>query len=96
MFVNIVPLKTRGVEHQCNNTQLPPPFRVLQSPGTLVPLALRALHSEDLEISGKVEVRATLMSSERENAMLENIVQRLSLEPGITAVSWEVAEQEVV
>ncbi|MBV8052574.1 MAG: MgtC/SapB family protein [Acidobacteriaceae bacterium] len=60
-----------------------------------LPLALRALHSEDLESPGRVEVRATLISSERENAMLEKIVQRLSLEPGITAVSWEAGELQV-
>jgi putative Mg2+ transporter-C (MgtC) family protein len=59
-----------------------------------LPLALRALHSEDLNTSGKVEVRATLVSAERQNAMLEDIVQRLSLESGITAVSWEVAAHE--
>jgi hypothetical protein len=34
-----------------------------------------------------VEVRATLVSGERQNAMLEEIVQRLSLESGISAVS---------
>jgi hypothetical protein len=44
--------------------------------------------SEDLESPGKIEVRATLMSSERENAMLESMVQRLSLEPGISACLW--------
>jgi hypothetical protein len=51
----------------------------------VLPLTLNALHSEDLESPGKIEVRATLMSSERENAMLESMVQRLNLEPGITA-----------
>jgi putative Mg2+ transporter-C (MgtC) family protein len=55
-----------------------------------LPLALRALHSRDENSGGKVEVRAILVSPERQNAMLENIVQRLSVEPGITAVSWEV------
>jgi putative Mg2+ transporter-C (MgtC) family protein len=59
-----------------------------------LPLTLRALHSEDLNSSGKVEVRATLVSSERQNAMLEDIVQRLSVESGISAVSWELAAQE--
>jgi len=58
-----------------------------------LPLALRSLHSEDVD-SGKVAVRATLISPERQNAMLENIVQRLSVEPGITSVSWELGAHE--
>ena len=59
-----------------------------------LPLTLHALHSEDLNSSGKVEVRATLVSAERQNAMLEDIVQRLSVESGISAVSWEVDARE--
>jgi len=59
-----------------------------------LPLALRSLHSEDVDSTGKVAVRATLISPERQNAMLENIVQRLSIEPGITAVSWELGAHE--
>lgn len=59
-----------------------------------LPITLHALHSEDLNSSGKVEVRATLVSAERQNAMLEDIVQRLSLESGVSAVSWELALQE--
>jgi putative Mg2+ transporter-C (MgtC) family protein len=60
-----------------------------------LPLNLHALHSEDLDSSGKVEVRATLVSTERQNAMLEDVVQRLSLESGVSAVSWELAAQEM-
>jgi len=59
-----------------------------------LPLTLHALHSEDLDSTGKVEVRATLVSAERQNAMLEDIVQRLSIESGISAVSWEVDAQD--
>lgn len=59
-----------------------------------LPLALRALHSDDVNSGGKVEVRATLISADRQNAMLEDIVQRLSLEPGVTAVSWEAVAHE--
>lgn len=59
-----------------------------------LPITLHALHSEDLNSSGKIEVRATLVSAERQNAMLEDIVQRLSVESGISAVSWEVDAQE--
>ena len=59
-----------------------------------LPLTLHALHSEDVDSTGKVEVRATLLSSERQNAMLEDIVQRLSVESGISAVSWELVSRE--
>lgn len=52
-----------------------------------LPITLHALHSEGLNSTGRVEVRATLVSGERQNAMLEEIVQRLSLESGISAVS---------
>jgi hypothetical protein len=34
-----------------------------------LPLTLHALHSEDLNSSGKVEVRAMLVSAERQNAL---------------------------
>jgi uncharacterized membrane protein YhiD involved in acid resistance len=47
-----------------------------------------------LTSSGNVEVRATLVSAERQNALLEDIVQRLSVESGISAVSWEVDAKE--
>lgn len=59
-----------------------------------LPITLHALHSEDLNSTGKVEVRATLVSAERQNALLEEIVPRLGLESGVSgvsAVSWELA-----
>jgi putative Mg2+ transporter-C (MgtC) family protein len=59
-----------------------------------LPMTLHALSSEDMNTTGKVEVRAILISAQRRNAMLEDIVQRLSLEPGVSAVSWELAAQE--
>ena len=59
-----------------------------------LPFTLHALRSEDVNSSGKVEVRATLCSSERQNIMLEDIVQRLGLESGVSAVSWELASRD--
>jgi putative Mg2+ transporter-C (MgtC) family protein len=59
-----------------------------------LPLALRALQSEDIDSLGKVEVRATLVSAGRQDAILEQIVGTLCLEPGVTTVSWEVIGQE--
>ena len=59
-----------------------------------LPIALQALHSEDIDATGKVEVRATFNSNGRQDAALENVVGRMSLEPEITAVSWEAVSHE--
>jgi putative Mg2+ transporter-C (MgtC) family protein len=59
------------------------------------PLLLRSLKSDDVEHTGKVEVQAILTSTGRQNSLLEQIVSRLSLESGVTGVSWEIiAEHE--
>jgi len=52
------------------------------------------LHSEDLDSTGKVEVRANFHSHGRQDAMLENVADRMSLEPEISAVSWQVVTNE--
>lgn len=56
-------------------------------------LVLRSLLSEDIDPPGKLEIRATLMSSGRQDDALERIVNRLSLEPSVSKVSWEVVGQ---
>jgi putative Mg2+ transporter-C (MgtC) family protein len=59
------------------------------------PLLLKSLKSDDVERTDKVEVQAVLTSTGRQNLLLEQIVSRLSLEPGVSGVSWEIlAEQE--
>jgi putative Mg2+ transporter-C (MgtC) family protein len=59
------------------------------------PLLLKSLRSDDVEHTGKVELQAILTSTGRQNLLLEQIVSRLSLEPGVSGVSWEiVAEHE--
>lgn len=59
------------------------------------PLLLKSLKSDDVEHADRVEVHAILTSTGRQNLLLEQIVSRLSLEPGVSGVSWEiVAEQE--
>jgi putative Mg2+ transporter-C (MgtC) family protein len=59
------------------------------------PLLLKSLKSDDVENTDKVEVQATLTSTGRQNLILEQIVSRLSLEPGVSGVSWEIlAEHE--
>ncbi|PLZ97945.1 hypothetical protein CEN50_13115 [Fischerella thermalis CCMEE 5268] len=57
-------------------------------------LRLRSLHSEDLETPDRVEVEADLVTQERNDTFLEQIVSRLSLEPGVSAVSWRIIEEE--
>ena len=54
------------------------------------PLFLKSLTSDDLEHTDKVEVHAMLLSAGHENTVLEQIVSRLSLEPGVSGVSWEI------
>jgi putative Mg2+ transporter-C (MgtC) family protein len=54
------------------------------------PLALIALHSLDDELLNRVNVKAHLKSIGPKEEALEQIVTRLSLEPGVTAISWEV------
>ena len=51
--------------------------------------ACGSIESEDLPESGKVCVTADTPPGTRKDAALENIVGRLSLEPFVTAVSWE-------
>ena len=59
------------------------------------PLLLKSLKSDDVEHTDKVEVQAILTSTGRQDLLLEQIVSRLSLEPGVSGVSWEiVAEHE--
>ncbi len=58
-------------------------------------LRLRSLYSEDLEDNADfVSVEAELLSQERNDAFLERIVSRLSLESGVTSVRWRIIEQE--
>jgi putative Mg2+ transporter-C (MgtC) family protein len=59
------------------------------------PLLLKSLKSDDVDHTGRVEILATLTSRGRQNSLLEGIVSRFSLEPGVSGVSWEIlAENE--
>ncbi|MGI0480216.1 MgtC/SapB family protein [Geminocystis sp. CENA526] len=62
---------------------------------SLIPMRLRSLRSEDLEdFPDKVEVEAEIVTQTRNDEILEQIVSRLSLEPGVTAANWRIIEQE--
>ena len=52
-------------------------------------LGLRRLTSENLEDSPQVTVSALLVSADRNDSALEQIIGRISLEPFVTAVHWQ-------
>ncbi|MDR3748365.1 MAG: MgtC/SapB family protein [Acidobacteriota bacterium] len=62
---------------------------LIQNVGRM-PLALIALHSLDDELLARVNVKAYLKCIGPKEEALEQIVTRLSLESGVTAISWEV------
>ncbi len=53
-------------------------------------LGLRQISSEDLPDTTRVVVTANAMSSTQNNAALEQIVGRLSLEPIVSAAKWRI------
>jgi putative Mg2+ transporter-C (MgtC) family protein len=57
------------------------------------PLGLYRLQSEDQEGTNRVMVRAHLKATGRHEERLEQIVTRLSLEPGVTTIRWEIISE---
>jgi putative Mg2+ transporter-C (MgtC) family protein len=55
-------------------------------------LRLKSLSSEDINGSGKVRVEAELITTGRSDKVIEQVISRLSLEPSITSISWEIVE----
>jgi putative Mg2+ transporter-C (MgtC) family protein len=55
-------------------------------------MTLQALDSEDVDGNNRVRVQANLIMADRNDALLEQVISRLSLEPGVSAVSWKVRE----
>ena len=53
-------------------------------------LGLRRIDSADIPDTSNVVVTAQVLAAKRNDAALEQIVGRLSLEPHISAVAWEV------
>jgi putative Mg2+ transporter-C (MgtC) family protein len=56
-------------------------------------LGLRRIDSADIPDTAKVLITAQAIAAKRNDAALEQIVGRISLEPHITAASWEVEQQ---
>lgn len=59
------------------------------------PLALTALRSEDIEGTDKMKVTARIRGVGRQAQALEQLVARLSLERGVSSVSWAVHAEEL-
>ena len=58
-------------------------------------LALQSLHSsKDLQDSASVVVTAQLQAEGHQEALVEQVVTRLSLEEGISAVHWEIVQDD--
>ena len=53
-------------------------------------LGLRRLDSEDIADTSKVTVTAQAVAAKRNDAALEQIVGRLSLDPTVTGVTWQI------
>ncbi len=68
-------------------------FLILQAVSTSS-LVLQSLNSEDLNGSKKVAVTADVDSTRRSNSILEQVVNRLSLERGVSAASWALSPKE--
>lgn len=81
-----------AVELRCQGQQEAHVRALLLQAASSTGLGLRRLTSENLEDSPQVTVSALLVSVTRNDAALEQIAGRLSLEPFITAVHWQ-AEQ---
>lgn len=53
-------------------------------------LTLQGLWSEDDQDGRTAEVRADLSTVGQQDRLMEQVVRRMSLEPGVTAISWEI------
>ena len=88
-----VELETQyAVELRCQGQQEAHIRALLLQATTSAGLGLRRLTSENLEDSHQVTVSALLVSPNRHDAALEQIIGRMSLEPFVTAARWQAAQ----
>lgn len=59
------------------------------------PLILQSIESQDIEGTGKVEVKALVAASGRQDTKLEKIVERVSLDKAVTAASWRAMAEQI-
>jgi putative Mg2+ transporter-C (MgtC) family protein len=84
-------IETRySVELRCQGQQEAHTRALLLQAAASARLGLRRLTSENLEDSPQVTVSALLVSAARNDAALEQIIGRMSLEPFVTAAHWNV------
>jgi putative Mg2+ transporter-C (MgtC) family protein len=77
-------LTCRGVDETHLRTLLL--AAIAQEPTT----TLQAIHSDDEEGSDRARLRAEISTAGRQNALVEKIAVRLSIEPGVTSLSWSI------
>jgi len=56
-------------------------------------LLLKGLRSEDIGDAHQVRVEADVVMTGRSDKVIEEVASRLSVEPGIRAMSWEIIDQ---
>jgi putative Mg2+ transporter-C (MgtC) family protein len=61
---------------------------------TMDALMLRSLRSENVDGSNNVRVQAQLITDGRQDRRVEQLASRLSIEPGVTSVSWQIAASQ--
>jgi putative Mg2+ transporter-C (MgtC) family protein len=81
-----------SVEFRCQGQEEAHIRALLLQAATSAGLGLRRLTSENLEDSPQVTVSAALVSPSRNDAALEQIIGRMSLEPCVTAAHWNAGE----
>lgn len=81
-----------AIELRCHGQQEAHIRALLLQAAMTAGLGLRRLTSENLDASPQVAVTALLVSASRNDAALEQIIGRMSLEPFVTAAHWQ-AEQ---
>jgi putative Mg2+ transporter-C (MgtC) family protein len=81
-----------AVELRCQGQQEAHLRALLLQATTSAGLGLRRLTSENLEDSPQVTVSALLVSPNRHDAALEQIIGRMSLEPFVTAAHWQTEQ----
>jgi putative Mg2+ transporter-C (MgtC) family protein len=82
-----------AVELRCQGQQEAHIRALLLQATTSAGLGLRRLTSENLADSPQVTVSALLVSPNRHDAALEQIIGRMSLEPCVTAARWQAAQE---
>jgi putative Mg2+ transporter-C (MgtC) family protein len=80
-----------SVELRCQGDQEAHIRALLLQAASGANLGLRRLTSENLADSPQVTVSALLVSADRNDGALEQIIGRISLEPFVTAVHWQAA-----